>query len=132
METVDTRSPSKAKFWIGWVVSILPALVLLFSGVAKFVIPSSPELDENLRHIGWRADQIPTLGVIELLCAILFLIPQTAVIGAILVTGYMGGAIATHMRVGDAYIVQALIPILCWLGLWLREPRLMPLMPIRK
>jgi uncharacterized membrane protein YphA (DoxX/SURF4 family) len=132
MENVETRSPSKAKFRIGWVATILPVLVLLFSGVAKLLVPSSPELDENLRHIGWRADQIPTLAVIEILCAVLFLIPRTAVIGAILVTGYMGGAIATHMRVGDVYIVQALLPILCWLGLWLREPRLWPLMPIRR
>lgn len=131
MENVEPRSPSKAMFSIGWVVSILPALGLLISGAAKLLVPSSPELDENLRHIGWRADQIPTLAVLEILCAILFLIPKTAVIGAILVTGYMGGAIATHLRVGDAFFVQALFPILCWLGLWLRDPRLRVHLPLR-
>lgn len=130
METTNT--PSKAALWIGWVVSVLPFVGLILSGVAKLVMPSSPDLDENLKHIGWRADQIPTLAVIEIVSAVLLIIPKTALVGAILVTGYMGGAIATHMRVGDPFVMQALFPILAWLGLWLREPRLWPLLPLRK
>lgn len=126
-----TNTPAKSALWIGWVASILPFLGLLISGGAKLVAPGSPDLDENLKHIGWRADQIPTLAVIEIVCAVLFMIPKTALVGAILVTGYMGGAIATHMRVGDPYVMQALFPIFCWLGLWLREPRLKALLPFR-
>lgn len=129
METANT--PSRSALWIGWIASILPCLGLLISGVAKLAAPASPDLDENLRHIGWRADQIPTLAVIEIVSAVLFIIPKTALVGAILVTGYMGGAIATHMRVGDPYVLQALFPILCWLGLYLREPRLKALLPFR-
>ena len=128
--TTVAPANSRAKFWAGWVLSVLPSLLLLFSGVLKFM-PSSPEAEEGLKHVGWRAEQIPTIGVLEIACVIVFLIPQTAVLGAILVTGYMGGAIATHVRVGDPFYVQALIPIVLWLGLWLREPRLRQLLPIR-
>lgn len=131
MDNVETRSNSKAMFWIGWVLSIIPSLLLIMSGVMKFM-PMTPEVEEGLQHIGWRADQVPTLGILEIACVIIYLIPQTAVLGGILVTGYMGGAIATHVRVGDPFIVQAIIPIVFWLGLWLREPRLRELIPIRK
>ena len=127
----ETQPVSKGMLWAGYIATALPAIGLLISGVAKFAVPSSPELDENLRHIGWRADQIPALAIIEIACAIIYLIPKTAVVGAILVTGYMGGAIATHMRVGDVFVVQALFPILAWLGLWLRDPRLREVLPLR-
>lgn len=121
---------SRAMFWIGWVLSGLPSLLLLFSGAMKFM-PATPEMEQGMQHVGWTMDKIPTLGVLEIASVILYLIPQTAVLGAILVTGYMGGAIATHLRVGDPVIVQTIIPIVVWLGLWLREPRLRALMPIR-
>jgi hypothetical protein len=122
---------SRAMFWIGWVLSGLSSLMLLFSGAAKFM-PVTPETEQGLQHVGWRADQMGTLGILEIASVILYLIPQTAVIGAILVTGYMGGAIATHLRVGDPVIVQTIIPIVFWLGLWLRDARLRELLPIRK
>jgi hypothetical protein len=130
MEDVTRPSNSKATFWIGWTLSGLASALLLFSGVLKFA-PITPEAEQGLQHIGWRADQVGTLGILEIACVIVFLIPQTAVIGAILVTGYMGGAIATHLRVGDPFIVQTIIPIVFWLGLWLREPRLRQLLPLR-
>lgn len=130
MEDVTRPSNSKAMLWIGWVLGGLASLLLLFSGVLKFT-PVTPETEEGLRHIGWGADQVGTLGILEIASAILYLIPQTAVLGAILVTGYMGGAIATHLRVGDPVIAQTIIPIVFWLGLWLRDPRLRQLLPIR-
>jgi len=129
MENVE-KTPSKGMFWAGWVFSILPALMLLASGAFKFA-PMTPEAEQGLQLVGWRPDQVGTLGILEIACVIIYLIPQTAVIGAILATGYMGGAIATHVRVGDPFIVQAIIPIVFWLGLWLREPRLRALMPLR-
>jgi uncharacterized membrane protein YphA (DoxX/SURF4 family) len=123
-------SGSRALFWTGWILSILSALALLMSGIMKFM-PITPEVEQGLQHVGWRADQVGTLGILEICCTIIYLIPQTAVLGAILVAGYMGGAIATHVRVGDPFIVQAIIPVVFWLGLWLREPRLRSLLPLR-
>jgi DoxX-like family len=130
MEANVSPSNSKAMFWSGWILSGLAGAMLLISGLFKFA-PMSPEAEQGLQHIGWRADQVGTLGILEIACVILYLIPQTAVLGAILVTGYMGGAIATHLRVGDPFIVQAIIPMVFWLGLWLREPRLRQLLPLR-
>ena len=125
------RSNSKAMFWVGWILSGLTGALLLLSGALKFM-PANPETEQALQHIGWRPDQVGTLGILEVACAILYLIPQTAVFGAILVTGYMGGAIATHLRIGDPLIMQTIIPIVVWLGLWLREPRLREILPLRK
>jgi hypothetical protein len=71
------------------------------------------------------------LGILELSCVVIYLIPQTAVIGAILLTGYLGGAICSHWRVGDPVYTHIVLGILIWLGLWLREDRLKPLMPLR-
>ena len=127
----EIRTTSKKMNWIGWVVSILPSLVLLMSGVVKFM-PITPETEQGLQHVGWRADQIPTLGIIEIAVVIIYLIPQTAVLGAILTSAYMGGTVATHLRVGDPFFIQILIGMLFWLGLWLRDARLRDLLPIRK
>lgn len=123
-------APSKAMWWTGVVLSVVPALLLLFSGVMKFT-PPNEEMLKGFDHIGWASDKVKTLGILEITCTVLFLLPQTAIIGAILLTGYMGGAIATHYRVGDAFVVQALIPVILWLALSLREPRLRALIPWR-
>ncbi len=73
------------------------------------------------------------IGIIEALCAVLYVIPRTAVVGAILVTGYLGGAVATHTRIGDPSLIGPLIfGVMAWAGLYLREPRLRPLLPLRK
>jgi hypothetical protein len=129
MEEITT--PSKKLYWIGWGLSVLPSLALLLSGIVKF-LPVTPDTEQGLQHIGWRAEQLPTLGILEIAVVIVYLIPQTAVLGAILVTAYMGGTIATHLRVGDPFVIQILIGILFWLGLWLRDGRLRELLPIRK
>ncbi len=131
MENDMDPPDSKTKVYTGWVISILVGLALLASSVFKFMPPLNEDAVKGLEHIGWRADQLPTLGVLEILSAVLYLIPQTSVIGAILITGYMGGAIATHLRVGDPVIVQVLIPILAWLGLWLRDGQLRSILPLR-
>lgn len=116
-------------FWIGWVLTILPALMLLFSATGKFVKPTG--IEESLKSIGWRVDQLTGLGIIEASCTILYLIPKTAVFGAILLTAYMGGAVATHARVGEPFYVQVLLGMVLWLGLWLRDARLRELLPLR-
>lgn len=120
---------SKKMLWAGWIVSLLPVLMLLFSVAGKFIKP--PALVEGFDHLGWPHELALALGIVELACTVLYLIPQTAVLGAILLTGYLGGAIATHVRIGEGFVIQALLGVLVWLGLYLRDPRLRALIPLR-
>lgn len=134
MESTENKAPaSKTLFWVGWVLSILTALMLIMSGAMKLIQPASmaEETAKELEHIGWRVEQLTSLGILELACTIIYLIPKTAVLGAILVAAYLGGAVATHVRVGDPFFVQVLIGVVAWLGLWLRDPRLRELLPLR-
>ena len=127
--TPTTAPPSKAMLWTGWVISALPVLGLLFSAAMKFT--TSPDLTKGMEHLGWPMNLAVTLGIIELACTILYAIPQTSVLGAILLTGYLGGATATHVRVGDPFIGPIIFGVLIWLGLFLRDPRLRALIPWR-
>lgn len=123
--------PSRKSIWISWLLGILPTLLLVTSASFKFIKPD--RMEENLRPLGWRIDQMNGLGILELSVAVIYLIPQTSILGAILVTGYIGGAIATHVRIGDYFLVpHILIGVLVWLGVWLRDPRLRELLPIRR
>jgi uncharacterized membrane protein YphA (DoxX/SURF4 family) len=125
----SSTSTSKAMFWAGWVITILPALSLIMSAVFKFMKP--PEVLEGFTHLGWPDTLALALGIIELTCTILYLIPTTAVLGAILLTGYLGGAIATHVRIEEGFVAPVIIGILIWLGIYLREPRLRAILPFR-
>src|SRR4051812_6099471 len=100
----DDRSPapSKAALWTGRVVSALPILALGMSGVMKFM-PPNQQMTEGFEPLGWPPPPPPPLGAPEPACIVPYATPRTAVLGAILVTGYMGGAIATHLRVGDPF-----------------------------
>jgi uncharacterized membrane protein YphA (DoxX/SURF4 family) len=112
------------------VLSALPVLLLTMSGIVKLLQPDF--LVEGFNHLGYDPSLALYIGIVELLCVLLYLIPPTAVLGAILITGYMGGAIATHVRLGEPFIVQIVVGVLVWLGLFLREPRLRVLLPIRR
>jgi uncharacterized membrane protein YphA (DoxX/SURF4 family) len=90
-----------------------------------------PQLAEGFGHLGLPARLAVPLGVLEIAVALLYLVPRTAVLGAILAAGYMGGAILAHVRVGDPFLVQVLIGAAFWGGLYLREPRLRALIPLR-
>lgn len=125
----DDNQP-KAILRTGYVLSVLSALFMLFSVVGKFLKPEG--MEANINHLGWRMDQMTALGVVEVACVVLYLIPRTAVLGAVLLTAYLGGAVATHVRIGDPYIIPIIVSGVAWLGLYLREPRLWPLLPIRK
>ena len=120
---------SKGARIAGWVISILPVLLLTMSATFKFLQPGE-EFKKGLEEMGWTAETMFKLGFVEIGCVIIYLIPRTAVIGAILLTGYLGGAVATHVRVGDQFIAPLLAGILVWLGLWLRDPRLKALLPL--
>jgi hypothetical protein len=128
--TTTAAPPSKAMLWTGRVISTLPVLALLMSAVMKFAKPA--DVIEGFAKLGWPERLAVPLGIIELACTILYVIPQTSVLGAILLTGYLGGAAATHMRVGDpvANVATPIIfGVLVWLGLFLRDARLRALIP---
>ena len=126
----DSGSAARGKFfWLGWVLSILPCLLLIMSASMKFIRPAG--FDEGLQHMGWTADKMTVIGIVEFACTALYLIPKTAVLGAILLAAYLGGAVATHVRVGDPFMVPVLVGVVLWLGLWLRDARLRELLPLR-
>ena len=121
----------KTTVWIGRVLSAIPIGMMLFS--ASFKLHPSPQVVEFTQtHLGYPPTAFMTLAILELSCVVLYAIPQTAVLGAILMTGYLGGAIASHFRVGDAPFPPAILAILAWGGLYLRDERLRALIPLRK
>jgi uncharacterized membrane protein YphA (DoxX/SURF4 family) len=122
--------PSHKKLRIaGWVLGVLPCLMLCFSAFMKFAKP--PQAVEGLAKFGFEAGILTPLGVVELVCTVLYLVPRTAVLGAVLLTGYLGGATATHVRVSDPFWIPILLGVLLWLGLYLRDPRVRALLPMR-
>jgi DoxX-like family len=125
-------APSKAMYWTGWAISAFPVAMLLLSAAMKFARPEF--VLKGMADHGYSEDVILGLGVVELTCTVLYLIPQTSVLGAILLTGYLGGATATHVRVGEysqAFMGAIPFGVLLWLGLYFREPRLRVLIPWR-
>ena len=104
--------------------------MMLMSAVFKFLSP--PEVVKGFDHLGWSMNLVTILGALQLACAILYAIPRTAVLGSILLTGYLGGAIATCVRVGDGWILQFVFGVIIWGGLYLRDPRLRALIPLVK
>jgi hypothetical protein len=89
------------------------------------------EVTEGMAHLGLPESMIQPLAILEISCVVIYLIPATSILGAILLTGYIGGAICTHWRVGDPFFIQIAIGIFAWLGLHLRESRLKGLIPLR-
>jgi len=125
---------TKTRRIAGAVLTAIVALFLTFDTVLK-VLKLAPAID-GTTALGYPADRVFPIGVIELVCLVLYLIPRTAVLGAILLTGYLGGAIATHVRIGSPLLSHTLFPIyvavMIWGGLFLREPRLRDLVPFRR
>ncbi len=114
----------------GRVISGIAVLPFLMSASMKFM--RGPEVMQGMEHLGIPESLLTTLGIIEVLCIVIYLFPATSVLGAVLFTGYMGGTIITHLRVGEPPVAQIVIGLVIWLGLYLREPRLHALLPIRK
>ena len=112
-------------------MSAVPVLMLLMSGVMKLAKPQ-PVVD-GFVHYGFPLGMIAGLGVLEILCTVVYLIPRTSILGAILVTGYLGGATVTTLRLGESsYVMAVILGILAWGGLYLRDPRLRALIPFRR
>ncbi|MFP5230198.1 MAG: DoxX family protein [Acidobacteriota bacterium] len=129
----EIAKPSKGRRWAGLILAGLIAAFLLMDAAMKFVKP--PQVAEAFVRSGWPIDLSVPLGVILLSSLVVYLIPRTAVLGAILLTGYFGGAIASNLRLHEPLFSYTLFPVyfgvLTWLALWLREPRLMELIPLR-
>src|SRR5436309_12957054 len=115
--------------WIGRVVSVLATLVFVVSAFMR--LRGGAEVAEGMAHLGMPESLMVPLAVLEVSCVVIYLIPPTSVLGAILLTGYIGGAICTHLRVGDPFFIQVTLGIFIWLGLYLRENRLKALIPLR-
>lgn len=134
MQSMTQAAPiAKKGLWTGRILSILVVLFLVMDDVMKFIKPAP--VVEAFAHLGWPVSLAAALGVINLLCVVVYAIPRSAVLGAILLTGYLGGAVATHVRVGDPLFSHILFPVymgvLLWGGLTLRDGRLRALIPLR-
>lgn len=133
MQSLTQAGPvSKGRLWTGRVISALVVLFLLFDGITK--VMKVRAVMEASAQLGYPANAIVTIGIILLVCTVFYIIPQTAVLGAILLTGYLGGAVAANMRIGSA-MFNTFFPIvfaaLAWVGIFLREPRLGTVIPLR-
>jgi hypothetical protein len=126
-------SSSKKGIWVGRVLSGLVVLFLVPDGIIKFIKPA-PVVDA-FAHLGLPLTLANGLGILLLLCTVIYVFPRTSILGAILLTGYLGGAVATHLRAGDPLFSHVLFPtylgVLLWLGLYLRDSRLRALIPLR-
>ena len=130
-DRASTRS--RFRLWAGRIISALPAVFLLFDGIMKIVKPAV--VIEATVKLGYPEGVILGLGVVLIVCTLIYLIPRTAVLGAILLTGYLGGAVATHVRVGDPLfpvIFPVILGAMLWAGLYLRNERLRKLISVQR
>jgi hypothetical protein len=134
MSTTNSSSAAplaRRQLWAGRVLSAFAALGLTGSAMGK--LTGAPALKEMMGgKFGFDPGILPKLGVLELACVVVYVIPRTSVFGAILLAGYLGGAVVTHVRVADPFVAPIVIGVVAWLGLWLREPRLRELLPFRR
>ena len=129
MSAVST--PSNAARWTGYIMTILPGLFLLWDGVMKLFKPAF--VVEATTNLGYQESTIVPIGIALVICTVLYLVPVTSVLGAILLSGYLGGAVATHVRAGTgafAIIFPVIICAILWGGLYVRNYRLRNLIPL--
>ena len=121
---IQTTPVPQWKIWAGRITSALPVLLLLFSGAMKLV--KSASVIQGLAHFGYPESFALGIGILELACTVIYVIPRTSVLG-----GYLGGASATNVRVGDSFVIPVILAVLAWAGLFLRDDRLRTLIPLR-
>jgi hypothetical protein len=124
-----SASISKMAFWVGCAMSAPPVLLLLMSGVMKII----ENADAVKGFAGWPQGVVVPIGIVEITCTVIYLVPRTSVLGAILLTGYLGGATATVVQMGAAgFVVMTVgLGVLLWGGLYMREPRVRALIPLK-
>ena len=131
--TAETATGRGKLYWAGWVVTGLVGAFLAMSASFKFLTPDI--VRETMTGLGWPAHHDLMIGIIETACVVLYLVPRTALLGAILETALLGGAVATNVRVDNPLFSHELfgvyLGVLVWLGLWLRDPRVRALLPLR-
>jgi len=128
---VQAGTVSKGRLWASYIISAMPVLLMAFSGVLKLLKP--PAVVQGFGHFGYPESLLVILGIVELSCALLYIIPKTSVLGTILVTGYLGGAVATHARLLDwSFVTPFFCGVLAWLGLYLRDERIRALIPLKR
>jgi len=133
MQLVAQAAPTGMKaLWTGRILSALMVLFLIFDGVTKVV--KERHVMAASAQMGFPEGTIAGIGVLLLVCTAVYVIPQTSVLGAILLTGYLGGAVAVNVRVGHT-LIETLFPVIfgvaIWAGIFLRDPRLRALIPLR-
>ena len=121
---------SKKMVWAGRIVSAIPVLMLTFSAVVKLIKPA--DVLTEFARLGYPESVVIGIGILELLCTVVYVIPRTSILGAILLTGYLGGATATHVRIGDPFIYPVIFGVMVWAGLYLRDAQVRSLIPLRK
>ncbi len=130
----QTASVSKKMLWTGRIFTVLSVLFMLMDGVMKLFMPAL--VVEGMARLGYPVRLGPGIGILLLVCVVVYVVPRTSVLDAILLTGYLGDAVASSVRVGDPLFSHILFPVyfatLIWGGLYLREERLRVLMPLRK
>ena len=114
--------------WPGRILSAISILGLLGSAAGK--LRGDAKMTELFAQLGFAEGRMQQIGALELVCGLLYAVPQTRVLGALLVTAYMGGAVAIHVRVGESFVAPVLIGVLVWSGVWLRSPALRNLLPL--
>jgi hypothetical protein len=129
--TPASPAVSKGAFWTGWVLTGLVVLFLLFDAFGKFAKPV--QVTDAFVKLGIPISQSVTIGALLLLCTILYAIPRTVVLGAVVLTGYLGGAVAIQMRVNNP-VFETIFPVLfaaiAWMGIYLRRPKLRSVLPL--
>lgn len=125
----ETPPASKTTFRAGTIISTLASLMFIVSGVMKLMKPDF--VLKEFPRFGYDESALLPIGITELICAIIYAIPRTSVLGAILLTGYLGGAVATHVRISDPFIPPIVLGVAVWLGIFLRDARLRAILPFR-
>ena len=132
--TMQTTRASKIALWTGRVLSALAVLFLFMDGLGKVI--RDPAVVKATVQLGYPESLVVSLGLLLLACTVVYLVPQTSVLGALLLTGYLGGAAASNLRVGSPLLSHVLFPVylglLVWVGLYWRDKRLHFLLPLRK
>jgi hypothetical protein len=136
MKTADiqTHDETQGDRWMvsaGRIVSVLPVLVVLIS--SRWKLTENPTYVREWGRIGWNVKDLPFIASLQLGAILLYVIPRTSILGAVILTGYLGGAIASYVRIGALYppLVPLTTALLAWLGIYLRDKRLRELLPIR-
>ena len=133
--TVEASEATRSHTWLVWtgrIVSVLPVLIVLMS--SRWKLTSNPWYVREWARIGWKTPDLPFIASLQLGAILLYVIPRTSVLGAVILTGYLGGAIASYVRIGELYppLVPLTTAMLAWLGIYLRDERLRALLPIRR